>query len=368
KVNARSLLLENGANISSFSSLSFAKSGDITIDVDDSIILSGENKDGDVSTISNDTFAIQEDANDIRIRARSLSLANGAEISSSSDVIGFANAGNITIDVDDSVILNGISQDGSPSRIATDASGGNIGGDIRIQARSLSLENGAEISSKLDSELIDSESASGEGGNINLQINDNIILRNSDISTQAIDSANGGNINITADGVIAFDDSDIFAFTADGKGGNINLNTPAYFAENFTLNSLTANPDFLDNNSRADLNATGAVSGAVNIPDVSFIQNGLTNLPDNSINTNELVANSCVSPVGNRQEGKFVITGKGGLPARPGNGDISDFSTGEVRSVPSNKTGWQRGEPIVEPQGLYHLANGKLVLSRECNK
>jgi filamentous hemagglutinin family protein len=368
EIKARDLALENGAIISSGVSgvLSFAKPGDIAIDVDDSVTLSGENKDGDTSTISNNTFAIKEDAGDIRIKARSLSLANGAEISSSSDVIGFANAGNITIDVDDSVILNGISQDGSPSRIATDASGGNIGGDIRIQARSLSLENGAEISSKLDSELIDSESASGEGGNINLQINDNIILRDSDISTQAIDSANGGNINITADGVIAFDDSDIFAFTADGKGGNINLNTPAYFAENFTLNSLTANPDFLDNNSRADLNATGAVSGAVTIPDVSFIQNSLNDLPNNSINTDELVANSCVSPVGNIQQGKFIITGKGGLPVRPGNGSISDFSTGEVRSVPSNKTGWQRGEPIVEPQGLYHLANGKLVLSREC--
>jgi large exoprotein involved in heme utilization and adhesion len=71
--------------------------------------------------------------------------------------------------------------------------------------------------------------------------------------------------------------------------------------------------------------------------------------------------------VGNRQQGKFVITGTGGLPVRPGNGNMSDFSTGEVRNVPSNQTSWQRGEPIIEPQGLYHLADGKLVLSRECS-
>ncbi len=69
-------------------------------------------------------------------------------------------------------------------------------------------------------------------------------------------------------------------FAADGQGGNITLDTPAFFAENFTLNSLTSNPDLLENNSRADVNATGAVSGAVSIPDVSFIQNSLTELPD----------------------------------------------------------------------------------------
>ena len=27
---------------------------------------------------------------------------------------------------------------------------------------------------------------------------------------------------------------------------------------------------------------------------------------------------------------------------------------------------WQQGDPIVEPQGVYRLPNGKLVLSREC--
>ncbi|MEN9871769.1 MAG: hypothetical protein RLZZ171_2761, partial [Cyanobacteriota bacterium] len=191
----------------------------------------------------------------------------------------------------------------------------------------------------------------------------------SDISTNVLNGAGGGgNIDITADSIIAFDDSDIFAFAADGQGGDITLDTPAYFAENFTFNSLTSNPDNLDNNSRADLNATGAVSGVVSIPDVSFIQNGLTNLPDNSINTDELVANSCVSPVGKRQEGKFIITGTGGLPVRPGNDSISDFATGEVRNVPSNNSGWQRGDPIVEPQGVYRLTNGKLVMSRECSQ
>ncbi|MGL6340177.1 MAG: hypothetical protein ACRC80_13695, partial [Waterburya sp.] len=107
--------------------------------------------------------------------------------------------------------------------------------------------------------------------------------------------------------------------------------------------------------------------GSVSIPDVSFIQNSLNNLPDDSINTDELVANSCVVPVGERRQGKFIITGGESLPVRPGNGIPSKYPTGEVRNVPeSNHSSWHRGDPIVEPQGAYRLANGKFVLSREC--
>lgn len=28
---------------------------------------------------------------------------------------------------------------------------------------------------------------------------------------------------------------------------------------------------------------------------------------------------------------------------------------------------WKLGDPIVEPQGVYKLANGELVMSRECS-
>ena len=219
----------------------------------------------------------------------------------------------------------------------------------------------------VDSKIV-TAATSAAGGRINLSGKNIRLAENADISTNVIYGIEGGgDINFTADSIIAFDDSDIFAFARDGRGGNITLDTPAFFAESFTLNSLTSNPESLNNNDRADVNATGAVSGAVTIPDVSFIQNSLNDLPDNSINTNELVANSCVAPVGNRQQGRFIITGGDSLPVRPGNADISNFSTGKVRNVPQDNS-WQPGEPIVEPQGVYRLADGKLILSRECNR
>ncbi|MBE9044682.1 S-layer family protein [Pleurocapsales cyanobacterium LEGE 10410] len=177
-------------------------------------------------------------------------------------------------------------------------------------------------------------------------------------------------IFIKADSIVAFDDSDIFASAPEGQGGDITLDTSAFFAENFTLNSLTDDPEDLEDNNRSDLNATGAVSsGAVEIPDVSFIQNSLTELPDNSLNTDELVANSCVVPAGDRSQGKFIITGGESLPVRPGDNLPSKYPTGEIRGASKDNTNsWQPGDPIIEPQDAYRLANGKMVLSRECSQ
>jgi filamentous hemagglutinin family protein len=382
KISTGDLFLTNEGQINS-STFGQGDGGEISINATDTIFAKGD----DSGILTSVDSKAKGNAGDININSADLGLINRGIISASTFSEG--NTGKITINVSDTIIAGGTG--GIGSIVAPTGKGNSEGIEITtpnmflinqgiINTDSFGLGNAGNIILKVDNLTLDSGSSIAasnnpsanisnilSGGNIDIQISNNLILRNnSDISTQASINANGGNIDITADGVIAFDDSDIFAFAADGQGGNINLNTPAYFAENFTLNSLTSNPDFLDNNARADLNATGAVSGAVSIPDVSFIQNSLNDLPNNSINTDELVANSCVSPVGNRQQGKFIITGKGGLPARPGNGSISDFATGEVRNVPNNITGWQRGEPIIEPQGVYRLANGKLVMSREC--
>jgi filamentous hemagglutinin family protein len=336
---------------------------------------------------SDNTSAVGNVGN-INIEAKNVTLTGNAQLQAGFFSNSQGKSGSVVVKATDSIAFedrSGIFTDVAVNAIAD-------GGDIRLEADSISLTdtsglttsiagigNAGDIIIKANSFTLDRQSALLaantpsasnsnilSGGNIDLEISNNLILNDSNISTQASTNANGGNINIAADAVIAFDDSDIFAFAAEGQGGNINLNTPAYFGENFTLNSLTSNPDSLRNNSQADINATGAVSGAVNIPDVSFIQNSLTELPDNSIDTDRLVADSCVAPAGNRQEGKFIITGKGGLPVSPGNSSLSEFSTGEVRSLPQNNT-WKKGDPIVEPQGVYRLTNGKLVLSRECN-
>ena len=398
-----SLSATNGSQINSFTS-GQGNAGDITIQASDAVTFDGfdSNNNYNSSAFSNvDSGAVGNGGN-IKIAARSLSLTNGGQLEASvfgeTDTLsgGKGQGGSINIDVDDTLTIAGENTQGIFASLYTGAVGN--AGKIDIQARNLVVQDGGQINSftsgrgnagditiqatdtvtfdGFDSDEFPSSlnttvevGAVGDGGNISLTAGDIRLRDGSDIRTNVYNgTGDGGNINITADSVIAFDDSDIFASAPEGQGGNITLDTPAYFGENFTLNSLTANPDTLNNNSRADINATGAFSGSVSIPNVSFIQNSLTELPNNSINTDELVANSCVVPVGERSQGKFIITGTESLPVRPGDGLPSKYPTGEVRNVPEKQSGWQPGDPIIEPQGAYRLANGKLVLSRQCSQ
>jgi filamentous hemagglutinin family protein len=388
KLEAQSISFTNGVGLTASNS-GTGNSGNISIKANkfstanDILILSNIGQE--------DGTPAEGKVGSIAIEADKVSFSDRSQIQAGFFSKTKGESGSVSIKATDSISFDGIS--GIFTNVDLDAIAS--GGDIQLEANSISFTNTSGVTAsnsgqgnagniKVNSDTftLDNNSAilasnnpsadistTLSGGNIDLEIADQLTLRtNSDISTEASINANGGNIDITADSIIAFDDSDIFAFAADGQGGNITLNTPAYFAENFTLNSLTSDPQTLVNNSRADINATGAVSGSVDIPDVSFIQNSLTELANDSLNTDELVANSCVVPVGDRKEGKFIITGTESLPVRPGDGIPSQFPTGEVRSVPGKHSSWQPGDPIVEPQGAYRLANGKLVLSRECSQ
>ena len=271
---------------------------------------------------------------------------------------------------------------------------GGTGGNINISTESLSISNGAEISaesrgqggagnitinaegtlSATDGDII-TAAERASGGAINVTTQDIRLQGDSDIRTEvASGTGGGGNIILTADSILAFDDSDILAFAQDGQGGNITLNTPVFFGSRFQPAPQGTNPNLLDGNDRVDINASGAFSGVISLPDVSFLQNSLTELPVNAITTETLIANSCVVPSGG-QRGTFIITGAGGLPVRPGDASVSPYSTGTVRTVPDNESSlpgatrpWQKGDPIVEPTGTYRLANGKLIMSRECSQ
>jgi filamentous hemagglutinin family protein len=354
----------------------------------------GRGNGGSIKINANNTFSVDSsnilsvvaekgegNAGGIEINTNNLNINNRGAISTG--IQGKGVGGKIEITATDDIAVN----EGFIGSAVSNTARGN-GGVIEIQASNLFLNNGAQLTTQsfglgnagninlilsdileANNGEISTSSTQSSGGGINITTKEMRLRGDSDISTNVLNgTGGGGNIDITADSIIAFDDSDIFAFAADGQGGNITLDTPAYFGENSTLNSLTSNPDSLENNSRADINATGAVSGSVTIPDVSSIQNSLTELANDSLDTDELVANSCVVPVGDQKEGKFIITGTQSLPVRPGDGIPSQFPTGEVRSVPEKRSSWQPGDPIVEPQGAYRLANGKLVLSRECSQ
>ena len=418
KIITGSLRLTNSGQISS-KTFGGGSGGNITIDATESVVIDGasEGRYPVASRISSNSNGVANFGK-LEINTNSLRLTDGGQITADNPT-GLEDEGNIIINATESVIVDGKTRDGETSRISSNVLQGLNAGNIIIITNLLQLIDGGFISTDAaakfadlgsgeageilidadivllgeDSTITTRSISEGNAGNITLNVSDTLVLENASITSNSSKSAGGaitidggdirlrgdsdietfvsngvaggGDITITADSVIAFDDSDIFAFAREGTGGNIILDTPVFFSENFTFNSLTDNPDFLDNNSRADVNATGAVSGEISIPDLSFVQSSLSELPDNSLNTDELLANSCVVPIGNREQGQFIITGGESLPVRPGDSLPSRYSTGEVRNLPDDNS-WQPGDRIVEPQGAYRLNNGKLVLSREC--
>jgi large exoprotein involved in heme utilization and adhesion len=312
---------------------------------------------------------------------------------------GTGDAGQLNVNATQIELIGTDPINGSPSglfaNVSSNATGN--GGDVTIDVGRLLLRDGAAISS--------ASSGYGTAGDINITVRDTLEANNGTIQTNTSRSAggaitinagairlfgdsdiisnvasgadNGGNINLTADSILAFDDSDILAFARDGRGGDINLDTPAFFGENYRPAPRNTIPRTLERNNQVDVNADAAAavnSGTITRPDTTFIQNSLTELPENQIDTDSLLANSCIVRRNQPTRGSFTITGTGGLPQRPGDVQMSSFPTVDIETLPSDSTPtntnpnrpWQKGDPIVEPQGVYRLPDGKPVLSREC--
>ena len=314
--------------------------GNVVIEVDDSVSL-------DESIIST---LVQEDVlgdgGDINITANSLGLTNGSQINTGTG--GQGNAGNVTIRANDTIFVDGVGDiiffgevglDNSPigiySEVFPEGTGdaGNIDittnslfltnlgvlsvsnlsnvvqgderdrGSILVKANSITLDKGGSILAATNSD---------RGGNVNLQVEDILTLRESGlISAQALENANGGNVNIDAKFIIAFpnQNNDIIASASQGRGGEINITTEGIFG----LEERSSNPE----NETNDIDASSqfGLSGEVNItrPDIEPAS-GLLDLTQEVVDPAELIAqNVCTQTA----DSEFVDIGKGGLPQNP---------------------------------------------------
>jgi filamentous hemagglutinin family protein len=325
-------------------------------------------------------FAVR-DGGDININTSDLIIRDGAQITTNSlgAAQGNSAASNLTINAANLVLVE------NNSSISATASTGS-GGNLSIQTSDLQLNSNSTLSAAAranagggrvtidatgDVRLTDSDvrtdSEQAGGGGIEINARDIYLEGDSDIRTNVeVGDGDGGDINLSGRYVFAFDDSDILANARDGRGGDITLDVQGFFGENFTLDSLNADPATLDGNDRVDINATGSVNGVVTIPNVNFIENSLNDLTENIIAPDQLFAGSCIARVDDTQ-GSFVVTGNGGLPTRPGDTTLSSYPTSEVQAPPAAQTVWQPGDPIIEPTQAFPLPDGRLVLSRACN-
>ncbi|MBE9031217.1 filamentous hemagglutinin N-terminal domain-containing protein [filamentous cyanobacterium LEGE 11480] len=239
-------------------------------------------------------------------------------------------------------------------------------GDITINAGIIQLEDEGKISAS---------SSSQNGGNISLTADKRLVLRRNalidanagdsrDLITPPPGTGNGGNVRISAPFVVGIpgENSDIVATASLGNGGRVDIEARGLFG----IESRSQRTFLSDITASSDVGLSGTV--AVNTPDNSFIENNLASLPDNTIDTAALTARSCIAR-SNQNQGSFVVVGRGGLPQRPSEGNIVTFPTGAVRAR-GHKQSQSRVPSInsafLEPDGMYRLSDGRLVLGRMC--
>ncbi|MEG5175684.1 S-layer family protein, partial [Microcoleus sp. B3-D7] len=389
RIDTGRLLVRNGAAVST-DTFGSGKGGSLQIKATDSVEVIGSSASGQLPSGLSTESQGSGDAGDLRIDTGRLLVRDGAGVSTTTG--GSGNGGSLQIKATDSVEVIGVLAL-SPGRsgLFAESQGSGDAGALRIDTGRLLVRDGAEVSSSSRREgtagninitardtleanngTISTTSDRSSGGSIDITASNIRLSGNSDITSRVNSGAGGGGkIDIKADSILAFDDSDILTFAREGRGGNITLDTPVFFGESYTRAPRSTDPATLDRNNRVDINATGNLaSGTIALPDTTSIQNSLTELPENRIDTDSLLASSCIVRRDRPTRGSFTVTGTGGLPQRPGDVQMSDFPTVDVETLPSDATSsnrsWQKGDPIVEPQGVYRLPNGKLVMSREC--
>jgi filamentous hemagglutinin family protein len=379
-ITARKNVFLDGAEINGFSSGLFTSTGSESTGKGGEIIVSADSfrvSNGALINTSTSNYGV---GGSVTVNSNIFEVISGGKIITTTYSTG--QAGNIILNVANDITITGsdpnfltrrnllggdlITNEGAVSGLfATTGSqaAGNGGDVIIITGKNFELKDGAQVSTQ--------SRGTGTAGDITVNATKNILTQSKSNILTISDFGDGGNISLNAKTIVALEDSNILAFAPVGKGGNITLNTLAFLSDplyhpippivdRVALNALLTN-------GQVDVNASGTTSGAISgVPDTSFIQNSLNQLPKETIDTTKLLANTCIVRK-DKPESTFYITGTGGLPNRPGDPSLSNYPTNTVAPTQTATHLWQKGDPIEEPTGFYKLANGRLVMSRECS-
>ncbi|MCP4696565.1 MAG: filamentous hemagglutinin N-terminal domain-containing protein [Gammaproteobacteria bacterium] len=230
-LKAGELHLRDGAGISA-STYGSGQSGDITVQADGTVRLSGENKKGSSSYIAAATTGETELAGkggNIKLTTEELFLSGGAGINA--NTYGPGEGGKIIIQAAKSVRLEGESSQNRSSRISAQTQGktepAGKGGNIELATEELLLDGGAFISTITF--------GLGEGGNIMVQAAKTVRMKGESsqgyvtfITAATVGgmelAGKGGNIELTAEEIFlrggAFIDTSTYG---PGEGGRIKI-------------------------------------------------------------------------------------------------------------------------------------------------
>ncbi len=253
------------------------------------------------------------------------------------------------------------------AELTVSSQGAGNAGSLRVEAGSILLDNGGKLRAS---------TASGLGGNIELQVQDLILMRrNSLISANAQNNGNGGNVTINAPFIIAVpsENNDIIANAFQGRGGNINITTQGIYGLEYRP-QLTPNSD-INASSRFGVNGTVQI----NTPGIDPSR-GLANLPTEVVDASNQITQTCGASVREAGKNEFFVTGRRGMPSNPYEPLSSDEALEDIhppsgfsspsnskpvtsRTVTSQSATSNPKPPIVEAQGWVMNDKGQVVLT-----
>jgi filamentous hemagglutinin family protein len=238
-INARTIFLTDGAFINAATS-GIGNAGNVTINATDRVSFDGAGSDGFASGVfSSVGSGAVGNGGSLNFKAGSLTLTNGAQISAGT--LGEGDAGKVNIDVRDRVSFDGAGKDvfsssGVFSYVGTQGQGD--GGNVTFNAGSLTLTNGAQISS--------STFGQGNAGDVTINVFDQVAFDGvgsngfasgvfSSVETEGL--ANGGNVTFNAGSLTLTNGAKISASTRGiGNAGDVNIN-----AINLTFDGVGSN-------------------------------------------------------------------------------------------------------------------------------
>jgi filamentous hemagglutinin family protein len=373
-VEAPQVTLKGGAQIGS-STLGPGQGGSVKVWASETVTLEGTDRNGAPSGIFANAEGMGEGTGDggtVVVDAPQITLTGGARITSNTS--GEGQGGTVTVTATEGIAITDQNSEGVLSGVFTNTTGQGRGGDITLSAPQVQLVDGSTVSA--------GSAGKGDAGNIRIAAQEVALRGNSAVTTKVEQGeASGGNIligrTITDNGVITggietltLDGSQITADTDRGSEANITIgvqrlvldgasgltaNTGAGTGGNLRVagavtadgtitaradtvvlrgSKLTANAEtgtggridivteaFLKDTA-SDVNASsqaGGIDGVVNVEAVvSNLSEIVTPLPPDFASAASLLRDQCVAQLREGQLNSLVVSGRAGIPARPG--------------------------------------------------
>lgn len=368
-LNTNKLIINDGARLSA-DTYGKGDAGDITVEAQQ---IDLKNQGRIISVVRENA---EGNSGSVKLNSRTLLIADDARISVSNQ--GTGNAGNLTINAANSVSLERKGRISSSVRSTATGKGGNI----NIQTNFLTADGG----------IIESQNqGQGDGGNIAIKTQNLLLRRQSKITATAGSTSkpgNGGSIKINTENgfvvAVPSEDSDIIANAFGGKGGRIEINANRILGLQNQEKLSSEQLRKLENNGISDISASSDVgqNGDVSLNTLSIDPSqGLVTLPTNLVDPSGLIAQGCGSNSNvAKGQSEFVITGRGGLPPNPDdtlkpgailpewvvNNTVSN-SNNSVNTTETNskQLSSNTGDTLVEAVGMVRSTNGDIVFTAQ---